>query len=112
MKRFRKYLSGEYEENKVNKNIKNGINASDKNLFKDEVQNKFETKLKVYIKSQNFINILNKFIQNVDDIDLIYEKLINSKIKKNNNKNLEFDYYCDLIFIIKNLLIQIIKKMK
>ena len=118
MKRFRKYLSGEYEENKIDKikNKINNINISNKNIFKkvsgkeDEIQNKIDEKLKQYISSQNFLNILNKFIQNEDDIDLIYEKLIYSKIRKNNNKKLEYDYSCDLIFIIKNVLVQLRKK--
>ena len=118
MKRFRKYLSGEYEENKIDKikNKINNINISNKNIFKkvsgkeDEIQNKIDEKLKQYISSQNFLNILNKFIQNEDDMDLIYEKLIYSKIRKNNNKKLEYDYSCDLIFIIKNVLVQLRKK--
>ena len=118
MKRFRKYLSGEYDENKINKinNKLNNINISNKNIFKenskkeDEIQKKIDKKLKQYISSQNFNNILNKFIVNEDDIDLIYKKLVHSKIRKNNNKKLEYDYSCDLIFIIKNVLLQLKKK--
>ena len=119
MKRFRKYLSGEYETNKITNtiinviksiNVSNNINLKENTKKEDEIQNKIDEKLKQYISSQNFLNILNQFIQNEDAIGLIYEKLIYSKIRKNNNKKLEYDYSCDLIFIIKNVLKQLRKK--
>ena len=111
MKRFRKYLSGEYESNKINdiNNNINNINIKEKAKNEDEIQNKINEKLKEYISSNNFINILNKYIQNEDDINLIYKKLTNAKIKKNNNKKFDYDYSCDLIFITKNVLIQLRK---
>ena len=114
MKKFRKYLSGEYEQNKFNK-LYNNINDNDvkekeKPKEEDEIQNKIDAKLREYIMSTNFLNILNKYLKNEDDINLIYEKLIYTKIRKNNNKKFNYDYSCDLIFIIKNVLISLKKK--
>lgn len=114
MKKFRKYLSGEYEQNKFNK-LYNNINDNDvkekeKPKEEDEIQNKIDAKLREYIMSTNFLNILNKYLKNEDDINLIYEKLIYTKIRKNNNKKFNYDYSCDLIFIIKHVLISLKKK--
>ena len=114
MKKFRKYLSGEYEQNKFNK-LYNNINDNDvkekeKPKEEDEIQNKIDAKLREYIMSTNFLNILNKYLKNEDDINLIYEKLIYAKIRKNNNKKFNYDYSCDLIFIIKNVLTILKKK--
>ena len=108
MKKFRKYLSGEYEQNKFNK-LYNNIND---NYIKEKekIQNKIDAKLREYIMSTNFLNILNKYLKNEDDINLIYEKLIYTKIRKNNNKKFNYDYSCDLIFIIKNVLTILKKK--
>ena len=116
MKKFRKYLSGEYEQNKFNK-LYNNINdnyikekGKEKPKEEDEIQNKIDAKLREYIMSTNFLNILNKCLKNEDDINLIYEKLIYTKIRKNNNKKFNYDYSCDLIFIIKHVLISLKKK--
>ena len=116
MKKFRKYLSGEYEQNKFNK-LYNNINDNyikekekEKPKEEDEIQNKIDAKLREYIMSTNFLNILNKYLKNEDDINLIYEKLIYTKIRKNNNKKFNYDYSCDLIFIIKNVLTILKKK--
>ena len=116
MKKFRKYLSGEYEQNKFNK-LYNNINdnyikekGKEKPKEEDEIQNKIDAKLREYIMSTNFLNILNKYLKNEDDINLIYEKLIYTKIRKNNNKKFNYDYSCDLIFIIKNVLTILKKK--
>ena len=116
MKKFRKYLSGEYEQNKFNK-LYNNINDNyikekekEKPKEEDEIQNKIDAKLREYIMSTNFLNILNKYLKNEDDINLIYEKLIYTKIRKNNNKKFNYDYSCDLIFIIKHVLISLKKK--
>ena len=116
MKKFRKYLSGEYEQNKFNK-LYNNINdnyikekGKEKPKEEDEIQNKIDAKLREYIMSTNFLNILNKCLKNEDDINLIYEKLIYTKIRKNNNKKFNYDYSCDLIFIIKNVLTILKKK--
>ena len=116
MKKFRKYLSGEYEQNKFNK-LYNNINDNyikekekEKPKEEDEIQNKIDAKLREYIMSTNFLNILNKYLKNEDDINLIYEKLIYAKIRKNNNKKFNYDYSCDLIFIIKHVLISLKKK--
>ena len=113
MKRFRKYLSGEYELNKINNliNKTNNININkEKEKEEDLIQNKLNDILKEYIVSENFFDILNKYIQNGDDINIIFEKLLSAKIRKNNNKKFDYDYSCDIIFIIKNMLISLRKK--
>ena len=116
MKRFRKYLSGEYETNKLNNLINSikEINNYNNNIFKEKeedlVQKNIEDKLNEYLVSVNFLNILNKYIQNGNDIDEIYIKICSSKVRKNNNKKFDYDYSCDLIFIIKNMLINLRKK--
>ena len=115
MKRFRKYLSGEYELNKLNKlnnTIKNNNNIKEPEKIKkeDEIQNRIDEKLREYMTSTNFLDILNKYIQSEEDINLIYEKLLYTKIRKNNNKKFDYDYSCDLIYIIKNVLMSIKKK--
>ena len=116
MKRFRKYLNGEYELNKINKI--NNINNTNKNNIKkeikqeDEILNKLDEILKEYINSNNFLDILIQHIKKEENINFIYEKIILAKIKKNNNKKMECDYSCDLIFIIKNILINLNKKNK
>ena len=115
MKRFRKYLSGEYELNKINNliNQTNNININNTNPKEKEedlVQNKLSNILKEYIISQTLFFILNKYIQNGNDRNAIFNKLMDAKIRKNNNKKLDYDYSCDIIFIIKNMLISIRKK--
>ena len=115
MKRFRKYLSGEYELNKLNKlnnTIKNNNNIKEPEKIKkeDEIQNIIDGKLREYMTSTNFLDILNRYIQKEEDINLIYEKLLYTKIRKNNNKKFDYDYSCDLIYIIKNVLMSIKKK--
>ena len=119
MKKFRKFLSGEYENNKINNSIKNNDNdikeqeqepKQVKEKKEDEIQNKIDEKLREYISSTSFLDILNKYINNENDINLIYEKLIYAKIRKNNNKKFDYDYSCDLIYIIKNVLMSIKKK--
>ena len=115
MKRFRKYLSGEYELNKLNKlnnTIKNNNNIKEPEKIKkeDEIQNRIDGKLREYMTSTNFLDILNRYIQKEEDINLIYEKLLYTKIRKNNNKKFDYDYSCDLIYIIKNVLMSIKKK--
>ena len=115
MKRFRKYLSGEYELNKlnnINNTIKNNndIKEPEKIKKEDEIQNRIDGKLREYMTSTNFLDILNRYIQKEEDINLIYEKLLYTKIRKNNNKKFDYDYSCDLIYIIKNVLMNIKKK--
>ena len=116
MKRFRKYLSGEYEQNKINNLINkvNNIIPGDRNKEKekeeDPIQNRINYILKEYLNSSNFLNILYKYIQNNDDIDTIFQKLISAKARKNNNKKFDYHYSCDFIFIIKNVLLSLRKK--
>ena len=98
MKRFRKFLSGEYEKNKLKileKNKKDSIKAE------DNYQNQIFLKVKDYINSKIYIDILKKYIQEEKDIDFILNKINNdTKIRRNTNKKYNFDYSCDLIFII------------
>ena len=98
MKRFRKFLSGEYEQNKLKileKNKKDSIKAE------DNYQNQIFLKVKDYINSKIYIDILKKYIQEEKDIDFILNKINNdTKIRRNTNKKYNFDYSCDLIFII------------
>ena len=54
--------------------------------------------------------ILNKYIQNINDINLIYEKISQAKVRKNTNNKFDYDYSCDIILIIKNILLSIRKK--
>ena len=116
MKRFRKYLSGEYEQNKINNMINkvNNINMVNKNNEKekeeDPIQNRINYLLKEYLFSANFFNILNKYMQNGDDINEIFQKLANAKVRKNNNKKFDYHYSCDFIFIIKNVVISLRKR--
>ena len=105
MKRFRKYLNGEYELNQINKinNINNNIdknNNKEKIKEEDEILNKLDEILKEFINSNNFLDILIQHIQKEEDINFIYEKLIFAKIKKNNNKKIDCAYSCDLILHI------------
>ena len=109
MKRFRKYLSGEYENNKL-MNKEKEIEKKEKEIIKDEIQDKLYIKMNEFIKSNYLFDILNKYIYNKDEINEIYDKIKYSKIRKNNNKKANFDYSCDLIFIIKNVLMYLRKK--
>ena len=119
MKRFRKYLSGEFENDqmiKLNgkmKNIDTNFISNEKEKVKKEediIQINIENKFKEYMITQSFLDIIYKYIQNEDDLNDIYGKILKTKVRKNNNKKLKYDYSCDLIFIIKNMLISIKKR--
>ena len=106
MKRFRKYLSGQYEENKLkNKEIK-----PEKIAINDIYKNKITKKVGAFLNSQSFLDVINKYI--IDEIELaIYlSKSNETKIRKINNKKYNFDYTCDLIYMIKNLYISLYNK--
>ena len=99
MKRFRKYLSGEYEENKLKKKeIK-----PKKKIIEDNFKNNISQKVKEYINSRNFLNCLKKYIKNEKEIQIYMNKLKETKIRRITNKKCNFNYSCDLIYIIKNI---------
>ena len=102
MKRFRKFLSGEYEQNKQKNTEKN--NNKEEMKKEDQYQNNIYQKVKQYIDSKSFLDILKKYIQNENDIENILNKINDSKIRINTNKKYNFNYSCDLIFIILKLL--------
>ena len=108
MKRFRKFLSGEYEQNKLKiaeKNLKNSIKTE------DNYQKQIFLKVKDYINSKVYIDILKKYVQNEKDIEIILNKINNdTKIRRNTNKKYNFDYSCDLIFIIIKMINSLSKK--
>ena len=100
MKRFRKYLSGEYEENKIK------IKESNKEKIKieDKYQSKISQKVKEYIDSKIYLDNLKNNIDNNNELENILNKIKDTKIRKNNNKSNKCDYSCDFIFIIQKLL--------
>ena len=111
MKRFRKYLSGEYEENKL-KNKDNNIKKKEK--IEDIFQIKVFTKIQDYINSKLYIEILKKYIKKENEkyFQLFLNKIKDTKVRRITNKKYNSDYSCDLIFIIKNIFISISNKEK
>ena len=81
MKRFRKYLSGEYEENL--EKIKNEKNKEIKKeeIIKDEIYEKIEKIMNEYIKEEKYIDIINKYIK--IDKKYLLEKANQLYVKKN-----------------------------
>ena len=110
MKRFRKYLSGEYEENKL-KNKDNTFKKKEK--IEDIFQIKIFKKIQDYINSKLYIEILKKYIieENENYFQIYLNKIKETKVRRNTNKKYNSDYSCDLIFIIKNIFISISKKI-
>ena len=111
MKRFRKYLSGEYEENKL-KNKDN--NNKKKEQIEDIFQIKIFKKVQDYINSKLYIEILKKYITkgNENYIQIFINKIKETKVRRITNKKYNSDYSCDLIFIIKNIFNSIANKEK
>ncbi len=111
MKRFRKYLSGEYEENKL-KNKDN--NYKKKEQIEDIFQIKIFKKVQDYINSKLYIEILKKYITkgNENYIQIFINKIKETKVRRITNKKYNSDYSCDLIFIIKNIFNSIANKEK
>jgi len=101
MKRFRKFLNGEYEQNKL-KNVEN--KNKEKNKNEDKYQNNIYQKLKQYIDSKSYMDILKKYIYNENELENILNKINDSRIRINPNKKYNFNYSCDFIFIIIKLL--------
>ena len=109
MKRFRKYLSGEYEQNleknKINEDKKPAITET------DIVYQKIDKILMDYIKQEKYLEIINKHI-NIIDKNLIIEKAKQSHVRKNTNNKFKFDYSIDFIYIIRKILESSAKKNK
>ena len=99
MKRFRKYLSGEYEEKKVKKKEDKPIKINIEDIYKNNISQKVNE----YINSHNFIHLLRHYINNENELQIYMNKIKETKIRRNNNKKYNFDYSCDLIYIIKQL---------
>ena len=102
MKRFRKYLGGEYEYDKNNTKKKEVIEKP-KNDFEDKYKNNISHKVKEPINSDNFSKILKAYIKDENEIQMYLDKLKDTKIRRNTNKKYNFNYSSDFIFIIKKL---------
>jgi len=111
MKRFRKFLSGEYEQNKI-KVMEEKLKKEEKFKIDDGFLNRIEEKTKAYINSRLYLYTLRKYLLNANIIQTICNKVNDTKIRRNNNKKNNFDYSCDFIFIIKTLLFPKNKKDK
>jgi len=109
MKRFRKYLSGEYEQNLE----KNKIQEDKKMKIeeKDATLEKIEKILNDYIKQEKYINIIEKYINTIDKKALL-DKMKQVHVRKNTNKKFNFDYSIDLIFVIRKIVESIAQKNK
>ena len=106
MKRFRKYLSGQYEENKIkNKNKINNEIKNNKILVNDKYKDTISQKVQKYISSKAFVDILKKYTKNENEIQIFINKINETKVRIVTNKKLNFNYTCDLIFIIKKIYI-------
>ena len=101
MKRFKKYLSGEYEENLEKNKKKEG--EKPKIEEKDEICEKIEKILNEYIKQEKYLDIIFKYIQNVDK-NYFREKMKELHVRKNTNKKMNFDYSIDFIFVIRKII--------
>ena len=112
MKRFRKYLSGEYEQN-LEKNKKKEEKKEEKKGGPevDKTLEKIEKILIEYIKQEKYIDIINKYINSFDKNNLI-QKLNQTHVRKNTNKKFKFDYSIDFIFIIRKIIESTVDKNK
>jgi arginine-tRNA-protein transferase len=110
MKRFRKYLSGEYELNKekIKKEMKEKKTNDVPMKIVDELKTKIENILKEYITKKNYSEIIKKYI--TIDNSLLENKLKELYVRKNTNKKLNYDYSIDFIYIINNIIDTYIKK--
>ena len=109
MKRFRKYLSGEYELNKDKTNQKDDKKKGHiemKNI--DEIKEKIEKILKEYLNKKQYIEIIEKYIK--IDKNLLNDKLKELHVRTNTNKKFNFHYSIDLIYIINKIIETFTKK--
>ena len=101
MKRFRKYLSGELEEEKNKMKIDNNNNNNkEKKIIDDKYKIEIEKFIDDYIKKKYYLNIVNNFIEN----DNLFSK--NNLIR---NLNRKFgDYSSNIIIILLNYIKKIL----
>ena len=100
MKRFRKYLSGELEEEKNKMKIDNNNNNKEKKIIDDKYKIEIEKFIDDYIKKKDYLNIVNNFIEN----DNLFSK--NNLIR---NLNRKFgDYSSNIIIILLNYIKKIL----
>ena len=101
MKRFRKYLSGELEEEKNKMKIDNNNNNNkEKKIIDDKYKIEIEKFIDDYIKKKDYLNIVNNFIEN----DNLFSK--NNLIR---NLNRKFgDYSSNIIIILLNYIKKIL----
>ena len=107
MKRFRKYLSGEYEKNLEDKKNggeaqKNNQNFEKKEKKIDEKMEKIEKILNEYIKKESYFYIIEKYIK--IEKKFFEEKMKQLHVRLNTNKKFKFDYSIDFIFVIRKII--------
>ena len=106
------YLSREYEQN-FEKNKKQEEKKEEKKVVveKDKILEKIEQILVEYIKQEKYIDIINKYIDNIDK-NIFIQKLNQTHVRKNTNKKLKFDYSIDFIYIIRKIIESSVEKNK
>ena len=109
MKRFKKYLSGQYEENKIKNKTNNEIKNS-KIIVNDKYKDTISQKVQKYLSSKAFVDILKKYTKNEDEIQIFINKINETKVRIATNKKFNFNYTCDLIFIVKKIYFFLNKK--
>ena len=108
MKRFRRYLSGEYELNKEKIKEKEEKKNDKETKNEDKIKEKIELILKGYLEKKKYIEIIEKYIK--IDKSLFENKLKEMNVRKNANKKFNFDYSIDYIYIINKIIETYIKK--
>ena len=108
MKRFRRYLSGEYELNKEKIKEKEEKKNDKEIKNEDKIKEKIENILKEYLEKKTYIEIIEKYIK--IDKSLFENKLKEMNVRKNTNKKFNFDYSIDYIYIINKIIETYIKK--
>ena len=108
MKRFRRYLSGEYELNKEKIKEKEEKKNDKETKNEDKIKEKIELILKGYLEKKKYIEIIEKYIK--IDKSLFENKLKETNVRKNANKKFNFDYSIDYIYIINKIIETYIKK--
>ena len=111
MKRFRKYLSGEYEQNLEKNKDKEEKEKKPSIIEKDKIYEKIEKILNEYIKEEKYLDIIEKYI-NIIDKNLLREKVKQLHVKKNTNNKFKFDYSIDFIFVIRKIIESLVEKNK
>ena len=91
MKRFKKYLSGQYEENKIKNKMNNEI-KNNKILVNDKYKQTISQKVQKYLSSKAFVDILKKYTKNEDEIQIFINKINETKVRIATNKKFNFNY--------------------